>query len=287
MWVAPAETLHTVRTFVEEASGEGVEGRGVFFWGQLYPDDPGPWFYPVALLFRLTPLVLIGLVIAVVGLALTRKRWWPVRDEVGWQGWGTLVLLAYALSFFLMMTLGAKKYDRYLLPIFPALDLVAGAGWLWAGEWANRRSNASSLFRLLARFASPASRRLFVIGWLGLFAWQSLTTLPHLPYYYTYYNPLLGGPAQAVHYIRVGFDEGLDRVATYLERKPNAAALKLASGNSGLCDDLHFAVAAGQTLTRYSGLPGPSSTRIYRHFAWPGLCLALPRPGRSILWRWS
>ncbi|MBI1881357.1 MAG: hypothetical protein HYR94_24525, partial [Chloroflexi bacterium] len=72
----------------------------------------------------------------------------------------------------------------------------------------------------------------FVAGWLILLALQSLTTLPHLPYYYTYYNPLVGGPAQAAHFIRVGFDEGLDQVAAYLESKPNAAQIKLASGVS-------------------------------------------------------
>ncbi len=233
MWVAPLETLQEVMTFAERAGEEGFAGRGVFFWGQIYPDDPGYWFYPVAILFRITPLVLVGVVLAIVSLVLTFKQRWPIRDEAGWQWWGTALLLVYSLLFVLIMTPGAKKYDRYLMPIFPALDLVAGAGWLWVSEWAVRRWLQSKQIQLALG-----------MGWVILLVLQGLTTLPHLPYYYTYYNPLLGGPRQAANYIRVGFAEGLDQVAAYLEQKPNAAELKLASANSSKLDGLF----SGQTI---------------------------------------
>lgn len=233
MWVAPLQTLHEVKVFAESAGDEGFGGRGVFFWGQIYPDDPGYWFYPVALLFRLTPLVLMGLVATIVSLLSMVKERWPIRDQAGWQWWGTVLLLVYSVLFALLMTLGAKKYDRYLMPIFPTLDLVAGVGWLWAGEWVTRR------------WLQPQQARLALgTGWAGLLVLQILTTLPHLPYYYTYYNPLLGGPRQAVNYIRVGYAEGLDQVAAYLEGKPDVAELKLASANSSKFDGLF----SGQTI---------------------------------------
>jgi hypothetical protein len=233
MWVAPLKTLQVIRTFVEDAGGEGFGGRGVFFWGQVYPDDPGPWFYPVTILFRLTPLALVGIIIAIVVLLLTFRQHWLIRKEVGWQWWGATVLLAYSLLFFIMMTLGAKKYDRYLMPIYPALDLMAGIGWFWLGGWLVRR------WLKLRRVGLTLG-----IGWVGLLLFQSLTALPHLPYYYTYYNPLLGGPRQAVNYIRVGFGEGLDQPAAYLESKPNVTQLKLASGNSSRLKG----VFSGQTI---------------------------------------
>ncbi|MFW9998408.1 MAG: ArnT family glycosyltransferase, partial [Candidatus Odinarchaeota archaeon] len=233
MWVAPMETLQEVRHFVESAGDEGFAGRGVFFWGEVYPDSPGYWFYPVALLFRITPLTLIGVIIAVVMLASTFKCRWPVRDEAGWQWLGTVWLLVYALLFVVMMTLGAKKYDRYLMPIFPALDLVAGVGWLWLGQW---------LF--LRCFQLKRPRLALGVGYVCLLGLQSLTTLPHLPYYYTFYNPLLGGIRQAVDYVPVGYAEGLDRAAAYLEQKPNASKLKVASGNSSKLEGLF----SGQTI---------------------------------------
>jgi hypothetical protein len=237
MWVAPLKVLQAMRTFVEDAGGEGFGGRGVFFWGQIYPDDPGPWFYPVTILFRLTPLVLAGIIIAIVVLLLTFKQRWPIRSEISWQWWGTAMLLVYSLLFVIMMSLGAKKYDRYLLPIYPALDLVAGVGWFWLGEWIVRR--------IVRRWHKPKQTWLALgTGWAGLLLLQALTALPHLPYYYTYYNPLLGGPRQAVNYIRVGFAEGLDQVAAYLEHKPNPATLKLASANSSKLEGLF----SGQTI---------------------------------------
>jgi hypothetical protein len=233
MWVAPMETLQEVRHFVESAGDQGFAGRGVFFWGEVYPDSPGYGFYPVALLFRMTPLTLIGVIIAVVMLASTFKRRWPVRDGAGWHWLGAVWLLVYALLFVVMMTLGAKKYDRYLMPIFPALDLVAGVGWLWLGQW---------LF--LRRFSLKRPQLALGAGYVCLLGLQSLTTLPHLPYYYTFYNPLLGGIRQAVNYVPVGYAEGLDRAAAYLEQKPNASRLKVASGSSSKLDGLF----SGQTI---------------------------------------
>jgi len=233
MWVTPVKTLQEVWEFVGAAGEEGMDGRGVFFWGKVYPDDPGYGFYPVTLLFRLTPLVLFGVLIVIGLLFLFRKQSWPVRDERGWQWSAVILLLAYTLAFFVMMTLGAKKYDRYIMPIFPALDLVAGIGWLWLGEW------------IISRWRQPSRPGVVLgVGWLTLLILQGLTTLPHLPYYYTYYNPLLGGTRQAVNYVRVGYGEGLDQVADYLERKPQAATLKLASGNSSKIEGLF----SGQTI---------------------------------------
>jgi hypothetical protein len=248
MWVAPLATLQEVRQFVEAAGYEGFDGRGIFFWGQVYPDDPGYWFYPVALLFRLTPLVLLGILLALIFLPAGFRL--PLHDERDWQKWLVVCLLVYALLFALMMALGAKKYDRYLMPIFPALALVAGQGWGWlrflaplTPQGRGAPSPPAPLPKKGEGCAFPPlslwERGLggegisFPLGLTALLLIQGFTTLPHLPYYYTYYNPLLGGAGQAVHYVPVGYGEGLDQVAAYLEQKPHAADLKLASGNSG------------------------------------------------------
>lgn len=233
MWVAPLKTLQEVGQFVESAGDEGFAGRGVFFWGMVYPDDPGYWFYPVTLLFRLTPLTLGGVSIAGLMLLATFKPGWSLREASGWQSLGLAWLLIYALLFVLMMTLGAKKYDRYLMPIFPALDLAAGLGWLWLGQVVVERW-----------FGSKWTGLTLSLGWPVLLALQCLTTLPHLPYFYTYYNPLLGGVRAAVNYVPVGYAEGLEQVAAYLEQKPNAAELKVASGNSSKLNGLF----SGQTI---------------------------------------
>jgi hypothetical protein len=49
------------------------------------------------------------------------------------------------------------------------------------------------------------------------------------PYYFTYYNPLLGGIKGAEAVLTLGWGEGLDLAAAYLNRKPNAEKLRVAS----------------------------------------------------------
>ncbi|MEW5961708.1 MAG: hypothetical protein AB1801_28655, partial [Chloroflexota bacterium] len=54
---------------------------------------------------------------------------------------------------------------------------------------------------------------------------QVATVLPHHPYYYSYFNPLLGGGQTAVRTLRVGWGEGMDQAADYLAAKPNSREL--------------------------------------------------------------
>jgi 4-amino-4-deoxy-L-arabinose transferase-like glycosyltransferase len=56
MWVDPAGTLTRM---VSETSGKVEEGHLVFFMGQSAL-NPGPWFYPYVIPFRLTPVTLMG-----------------------------------------------------------------------------------------------------------------------------------------------------------------------------------------------------------------------------------
>ena len=51
--------------------------------------------------------------------------------------------------------------------------------------------------------------------------------LPNFPYYFSYYNPLLGGGAAAVRTILVGWGEGLDQTARWLNTLPDAANLRV------------------------------------------------------------
>ena len=100
-------------------------------------------FYPVAYLFRSTPAVLIGLVAAAV---LGWRRQWPL--EAPTRRRSALGLALFALLVAVIMTLGAKKFDRYISPVFMALDIVAALGLLGLvqvvlGWWRRWRSHTS------------------------------------------------------------------------------------------------------------------------------------------------
>ena len=205
IWVlGPTEVLDRVADFTRETGGQPHE-QGTFFWGSQTA-DPGPLFYPVAMAFRLAPVTLLGLVL----VAACWRRLLPDDRRPA------LALLGYGLGFLLMMTLGAKKLDRYVLPIFPALCVLAALGLVVAYRWLRDAMAATA-------GAAPST----MIPWKGtaaalvvvLAVWPAATTYP---YFLSYYNPLLGGGPVAQRTVMVGNGEGLDQVAAWLNEQPGA-----------------------------------------------------------------
>lgn len=211
MWVDPLGTLGQVFSRSLSYAEEG-HSSVVFFNGKIIAGDPGWSFYPVTYLWRTTPPVLFGLVLAAI--ALLRGRLPSRRPEAG----RIIVLLTlYAVLFGAGMSLGAKKFDRYLVPGFPALDLVAGFGWATLLGWL-----WGAAPRTPVRLAGAAAVGLAI-------AFQLLLALQASPYYLSYYNPLLGGGERAQKVMMIGWGEGLDQAARYLDSLPGAAHLRVMS----------------------------------------------------------
>jgi len=123
------------------------------------------------------------------------------------------LLALFVIGFGLFMTVGQKKFDRYLLPVFPFCDIIAALALVWGGRWLLRRLERERLQRWLAPGLALVT--------VGLAAWL---VWPHRPYYLTYYNPVVGGAQAAVETLLVGWGEGLDEAARYLDRLPDADA---------------------------------------------------------------
>ncbi len=119
--------------------------------------------------------------------------------------------------FTLGFTLAAKKFDRYLLPVFAPLDLLAGLGWAYAAAWLGSAIRQAS-FRWLRFLVLP-----------GVVILQAVSALFVFPYYLNYYNPVLGGIQKAGSVMQIGWGEGLDQAARYLNQKPNARDLHVSS----------------------------------------------------------
>jgi hypothetical protein len=215
MWVAPWQTLVKIFTVAQEYAEVG-HGSSIFFNGQVIPDGnlglPYFYFYPLTYLWRVTPIVLIGLPLAAWGY-FTRRE--PFSTPKVRQAAGGLAL--YALLFTLAMTLGDKKFDRYLAPVYPALDLIAGLGWYALAAWLWRRKPADGRASLAQLGA--------VGGLLLALGLQAASALSTFPYYLSYYNPLVGGGRAAPAVMQVGWGEGLDEAARYINGKPGANKL--------------------------------------------------------------
>ncbi len=201
LWVVPDQALQ--RYLGEIISNGGrPNGDGQFFLGQPV-GDPGPWFYPVANLFRLTPLATLGL------LALPLALWRSASER------RTLLALGAFLVFWtLVMTLGPKKFDRYVLPTWPALLVLVAAGLgqlLTTGRHLLAQRNWSRhTHQVLAASAG------LVLAVLMLHP-----LLTYHPYYLSYYNPLLGGGRAAQRTLLIGWGEGMDQIGAYLRARPD------------------------------------------------------------------
>jgi hypothetical protein len=197
------------RIFVQVAyEGTSPHGWGNFFLGRAV-DDPGPLFYPVALALRLTPWTTAGLLL----LLLARTQRTPVA-----RGPAVALLLVYVLLFGAALTILPKKFDRYMLPIFPALDILAAVGMVWAWQ-AVQRLRRLQQWRRLAAAGLPALLGAAMVG----------TLLWYHPYELAYYNPLLGGGATAARLIPVGWGEGMAQAGGYIRARWNGCDRPVAS----------------------------------------------------------
>jgi 4-amino-4-deoxy-L-arabinose transferase-like glycosyltransferase len=231
LWVNPGPPLDTIiGRGIAQASRSSVWHGDVFFAGRLIPDDPGLFFYPLVIAFRSTPLVWLGggLALILLGRSLFKngqlkltmgqvanvfppERWsWPVISIGTW--------LVYIGVMFIGLSLTLSKVDRYLLPIFLALDIFAALGLVGLFDWIKSRAG-------YARGIAYS----FV---LAIGAVQLALVLPAYPYFYSYWNPLLGGGAVAAETLPVGSGEGLDKAIDVLNQFSNAEHLTLICGAS-------------------------------------------------------
>jgi len=224
-WDQPLLTLWRTVDFSARLGGE-PHGPGNVFLGRP-TDTPGPMFYPVALAFRLGPATTLGLM-ALLLFGAPRR--------LGFAAWS---LLGYVALFLLLLTLAAKKVDRYLLPILPSLDVLAGVGW-WAcvrwlagrragwrrgratggapgqvperatGQPFERANGGASLTTGMRSGPAPVGLALTGLALVGLQAWP-LAVAGRYPL--ATYNPLFGGARSAERAIPLGWGDGLDVAA--------------------------------------------------------------------------
>jgi hypothetical protein len=211
MWVDPLGTLSGILAPTLSHAAEG-HPYPIFFNGQIYADGQvdTPTFYPISYLWRSTPAVLVGILIAAIGFVSRRE---PLNDPKARSA--VLGLVLFVVVFTILQNLGAKKFDRYLLPVFLPLDLIAALGWVTMARWLT-----SGRFTRMRRHAAFL---LLVV----IVAVQAIGTFWTFPYYLSYYNPLLGGSRKAPEVMMIGWGEGLDQAAQYLNEEPNAHNLRV------------------------------------------------------------
>lgn len=226
MWVSPLETLRMMYVDTFDVGDIGGKDKVEFFMGQVV-EKQSPFFYPLALAFRLTPVNLIGaaLTLGMLVIFYARSRLGSRNLSVAGQHESALtavggrlsaVVLAVALLWLfvivvtLLGNLSPKKADRYLMSVVVAIDVLAATGWVWL---------VGQISELRIANGRITNYQLPIIIFIAI---QLFFTITNYPYVLTYYNPLLGGFAKAVELVPVGRGEGLEKAAAWINSQPNA-----------------------------------------------------------------
>ncbi|MFN8458471.1 MAG: hypothetical protein U0401_28095 [Anaerolineae bacterium] len=127
MWVAPNQTMQQMYADAFQVGGAGT-GHDTYYLGQIV-DDPGPWFYPYAIAFRLTPVTTIGLLLVIVWFVIrfTKISLLPKSSALSVKTAG--ILLLYIVFVILLANASPKKLDRYVMAVIPPLLFLAAVGW--------------------------------------------------------------------------------------------------------------------------------------------------------------
>ncbi len=166
-------------------------------------------FYARTLLGRTTPFVVI-LALAVMVASARGWRARPMTPDAIW-------LALFALGFFILITLAAKKADRYALPAL--LPLAALAGW-GVGSVISYQLKIKSSDTCIVR-----PRKIIYSAAAALWLLVIIQTAVWAPYTIAYNSPLF----EVRSLTQQGWGEGLDGAARWLNSKPGASELTIAS----------------------------------------------------------
>ncbi len=203
LWQDPRPAWEQLR------AGVAIEGAQPHLLGNWYlgqsVDDPGPWFYATTLAARTTPFSLLGVLL----LAWLWRRGSPPTQR------DLALLAAWVIALTLVLTLFPKKFNRYLVPAFPAVDILAASGILLA------------LHRLRHALPRLLRRRGVLTGGIAVAAVASAVAWH--PYAIVAFNPLLGGAPRGAWAFSAGWGEGLEQAAAWLNARPDITGVRVAS----------------------------------------------------------
>jgi len=174
LWKNPVYYLSLI---FKEAARVGIrKGHGQVVFGE-YTRDPGFWFYPLVLLVKTSPFVIIGCLASL--LASVKDLGKSIGNilknvNVKFLNFGLYCLVFY-LGYAFSMTFPTKKIDRYMIVVYPLMAYLSVVGY-------------SRIFRTLKN----KTERIYF--WIVIFIFSLIFWIvPFVkiyPYYFTYTSPL-------------------------------------------------------------------------------------------------
>ncbi|MFH1184043.1 MAG: glycosyltransferase family 39 protein [Chloroflexota bacterium] len=204
MWVAPAKMLREVfgNAFSYAFEGARLSAASVESSARFQPRLLDVTLYVQSMLWRTTPVVWLGVVLAATALC---------RMDRGRRLVLLTIFLVGTLFIVLFGVASGRNSAHYVLASYAALDILAAVGFAeTARPWAGRLG--TGIVRLL-----PA----LLVGMAVIL--QVGSALPFFPYYYNYYSPIMEALEAGHQNPNFGYGEALDLAASYLDHRPGAA----------------------------------------------------------------
>ena len=193
-----------------------------FFLGEVV-NDPGWLFYIFVLTIKSTPLMLPLALIGCLFLWKRRKH----AIEAARQLKIAFTLVAGVVLFTVCLSATSKKFSRYLLPVFPMLEILSAIGFVGI-----LRYGASQIQAHFRDQQGTLKKAFIVLSCLGFFFIQILPVFALSPYYGTYYN-LCWKVTDIDEVITAGNAAGLELAAKYINQKPNARQMSVQVSDLG------------------------------------------------------
>lgn len=221
LWVEPREALERVYGSVFNMVVGDVEFERFTLSNLIsfFLDPKGYVIYLRSILTKTTPLVWLGLVIALANLMIYKAS---LKENI--QKRILMYLFIFTVLFYIMMSLGKNKVSpHYIMTAIVCVIYIAGNGIAIALEWLYQKNN--DLFR---NYVIPGILVILII-------FQLNSLIPYYPYYFTYVNPLIQKIDKGIlSPQRSNYGEGLDLAAEYLSQRPKAEKVRVMSWYSGV-----------------------------------------------------
>ncbi len=168
-------------------------------------------FYLVIIPFKMSLLVFIGFI---ASLIFGIKYLWK-NKKVSKR---VLLLILIILIVVGIMSLVGKMKDRYVMPAWPSLIIIASLGIMY-------------ILKYIFKYIPKPSNEVLILSAsiLIILAFNLPPVISYSPYYFIYYNPiarlLVGGPNNLRNYVEMGWGEGMKEAAEYLNEKENVKEL--------------------------------------------------------------
>jgi 4-amino-4-deoxy-L-arabinose transferase-like glycosyltransferase len=203
MWVAPGRMLHEVfgNAFSYAFQGARLSAVSAEPSVELQSRFLDVVLYVQSMLWRTTPLVWLGLVLAIAVLFFGGPEKRLVMFTVALVGALFIVLFGVA---------SGRNSAHYILTSYAALDVLAAVGY------------SEIIRRLSGRLLGVVLPLPGLLAGLAVIA-QAVCALLFFPYYYNFYNPIMEALEPGRQNPNFGYGEGLDLAAFYLDQKPAVA----------------------------------------------------------------